>query len=208
MTTITLDEDRDGYDGFPPGFRIVGRDDTGDALAVDAHGKVWSFAHGAGNWDSRQVAFHSLAQLHDYVAFQANLALPEPEESADALRARKARVEAFAKANRGVPFLRDTLAQTLHGLREEIAHRRFWNSRRGRNLTERQNLGKRCEEALRAAGVPGEWMIRAHADRDRALVAMGTYAAPWTEARVEELLRPLLGKFELVCRERPQPRSE
>lgn len=208
MTRITIDDDPRGYEGFPAGFRIIARNDMGDPLAVDGKGKVWCFPHGAGNWDERSEEFPSLDELHAYVAFQENCRAPEPEESLEALQARKALVQRFVKEHRKTRFVRMTLPSVVSDLRDEITDRKFRASKRGRNLTARQEVGKRCEEALRAAGVPGEWMVRAHAERANAVIAMGRYAAPWTEGRVEELLRPVLGTYELVCREKPLPKSD
>lgn len=207
MTRITLDDDTAGYAGFPDGFRIVGRNDLGDPLAVDGKGKVWSFAHGSGDWTSRSEEFPSLEELHAWVAFQANSDPPRPEETLEALQARKERVQQFAKEHKKSRFVRDALSTVVSELRDEIADRKFWTSKRGRNLTARQELGKRCEEALRAAGAPGEWTIRAHVDDEGAVMAVGVFSAPWTEAKVGELLRPLLGKYTLVCRQRPTPKG-
>ena len=51
-------------------------------------------------------------------------------------------------------------------------------------------------------------MVRAHVDQERALVVRGTFADPWTEARVAALLKPVVGKrYELACRERPKART-
>jgi hypothetical protein len=203
MAIITLDESRDGLAGFPDGYEPIARDDLGDTLAVDGKGKVWQFQHGTGDWSQKSPAFSSVAQLREYVEFQRELEGPDGEDL-DALLDRKKRIEAFVKNQRGAPYTKLAASQALETLREEIEDRRFWKSRRGTGIAERQTLGQRCEQALREGGAPGRWMIRPHVEQPRALVAIGRFTAPWTEAKVQELLAPILGKkFELQCREVP-----
>ena len=207
MPRITLDENTAGYAGFPTGFRIVARDDTGDPLAVDAKGNVWSFPHGSGTWDERSEAFESLEALHAYVAFQHNCDPATPEESLEALQTRKKLVQEFAKQHRKSRFVSTILPEIVAELRDEIADRKFWTTKQGRGLRARLQIGRQCEEALRAAGVPGQWMVRPHVDRDDAVMAVGHFAAPWTEAKVRALLQPLVGKYEIVCREAATPKA-
>lgn len=191
MTKITLDDGTDGLDGFPAGFTPVGRDDLGDPLAVDAAGKVWSFAHGRGDWSARSPAFESVEALRAFVAFQSRLETPEPADVA-ALRARREEVESFRKANPRSPFAREAARAALEELKEALADARFASSARGRGLAARQALGARCEQALREAGVPGAWLVRAHASDARALVVVGTPSGTWDEAAIRKLLAPLV----------------
>lgn len=198
MTTITLTNDRAGLASFPADFTLVGRDDSGNPLAVDAEGRVCSFAHGAGDWSQRTLAFASLQELQQFVAFQPQLS-PAPDASLAELQACKNDVEAFAKTVRRSPLARDALREALAELRERLADARFRGSKRGRSLALRQELGQQCERALQAAGAPGTWMVRAHAERAAALCVVGPWTAPWDEARVRALLQPLVGDHELVC---------
>lgn len=197
MSRITLDSEPTGLAGFPAGFAPIGRDDGGDPLAVDEDGRVWSFVHGAGDWASRTPAFASRRELERYVAFQHELDVPL-DADLESLRAQKQRVEAFAKTMRTSPFARDALRAALTDLREAIADRRFQASARGRSLHTRQELGQRCEQALREAGASGQWMVRAGTD-PRAIVVMGPLAGAFDESRVRALLQPLVGGFELRC---------
>lgn len=200
MVTLTLEVRRDGLGDFPPGFEPVARDDLGDVLAMDGAGVVWCFAHGAGTWSSRTRAFDSMAAMHDYLAEQADFGLVLPEESLTSLQARKLRVDEVRRRLRGSPYVRDAARQVLDDLREAIADRRFRQSKRGQSLAARQELGLRCEQALRDAGVPGAWMVRAQGQDGNLIGVRGPFAAPWDERRVLELLAPLLeGRFELRC---------
>lgn len=200
MAWLTLDSGRAGLGDFPEGFAPVARDDLGDVLAVDAAGVVWCFAHGVGSWASRDKAFASLAAMQEYMATQADCGLVDADESLEALQARKLRVAAMKKSLRSSPYARDAAAQVLADLREAIADRRFWQSKRGQNLASRQALALRCEQVLREAGVPGEWMVRAQGPDTNLIGVRGPFVAPWSEARVLELLQPLLdARFELRC---------
>ena len=202
MAIITLDRSRDGLAGFPDGYEPIARDDLGDTLAVDGKGKVWQFQHGAGDWNEKSPAFASVTQLREYVAFQRELDIPE-DADLQALLERKKRIEAFVKTQRGAPYAKLAASQALETLSEEIADRRFSESKRGTRLAERQALGQRCEQALRDAGAPGRWMIRPHVDEPRALVAIGRFTAPWTEHEVKALLAPILEQHQLLCRQAP-----
>ncbi|MBK8100798.1 MAG: hypothetical protein IPK26_27235 [Planctomycetes bacterium] len=203
MVNVTLGRSRRGLAGFPRGFTPVGRDETGDPLAVDEEGRVWSFLHGAGNWESKTLAFASLTQLRDYVAFLPEFLVPENDDAA-ALRARIRRITAFGKQQRGAPFVRPAVAAVLEELRQRLAERQFAASKRGQRLQARQALGQRCEAALRAAGVPGSWLVRPHVDEKKTLVVIGPFASPWSEARIVALLAPVVGDaVTLRCRVRP-----
>lgn len=204
MTTIRLDSDRDGLPGFPAEFTVLGRDDLGDVLASDGNGKVWLFPHGHGDWHEHSVAFASRAQLDAYVAFQHWFATDDTAADLPTLQAKQQALRAFRKSQAQAPYTRDAVDGALGSLRDEIADRRWHASAKGKQLAARQELGLRCEQALRDAGAPGTWLVRAHASNGRALVAMGNFTAPWTEAEVRAVLQPLLGeRFELVCSERP-----
>jgi hypothetical protein len=200
MAILTLDASRDGLGNFPADFEPVARDDIGDVLAVDSLGVVWCFEHDMGAWQSRSKAFASLAVMHEYMAGQADFDLVDAEESLAALQDRKARVEASRKRLHGSPYVRDAAILVLADLREAIADRRFWQSKRGQNLAARQAIAMRCEQVLNEAGVPGDWMVRAQGADTNLIGVRGPFAAPWSEARVLELLQPLLeSRFELRC---------
>lgn len=199
MSRIQLTDDRSGLDGFPEQFTPIGRDEFGDILARDEQGRVWSFAHGEGSWSEKLLAFASTADLLEYVSFQPQLVLPE-EANLSQLRARKAELEAFIKGKRNAPYAREAVQATLEDLRERISDERWRTSKRGQSILVRQELGKRCDHALREAGAQGTWMVRPHVDLDQAMVVAGPLEAPWDEARVRELLLPLVGKFQLVFR--------
>lgn len=202
MTILTIGKSRKGLRGFPEGYEPIARDDSGDPLAIDGKGKVWLFQHGTGDWKQKSLAFSSKGQLREYIAFQREFEIPDGEPL-DALLARRKRIEAFVRRV-GAPYVKRTARQVLAELREEIEDRRFWKSGRGASIAERQRLGQRCEQALRDGGAPGRWMIRAHNDQPGALVAIGRFVAPWTEAKVKDLLEPILGtKYRLQCREAP-----
>lgn len=187
---------------FPEGYQPIARDDSGNPLAIDGQGKVWLFQHGAGDWGQKTLAFASESRLREYIAFQREFEIPDGEPL-DALLDRRKRIEAFVKRV-GAPHVKLTARQVLAELREEIEDRRFWKSGRGASIAERQRLGQRCEEALCAGGAPGRWMVRAHHEEPGALVVIGRFAAPWTEAKVRGLLEPILGtKYRLQCREAP-----
>ena len=207
MSRITLDTRRDGLDGFPSGFEVVGRDDLGDVLARDGEGRIWVFAHDAEGWDDRSKAFDSAQRLHEHVACQHHFEAPAADLDLAALRARKAAIEAFLKDRRGAPYSRDAGKAALAELREAIAERRFWSSKRGRGLAACQELGQRCDQLLRDAGVSGEWTCRAVSGDGSVLGVMGDFTPPWTEARVRELLAPLVGAHELRLLPRPQPKT-
>lgn len=206
MGRITLDPRRDGLAGFPSGFEVVGRDDLGDVLAVDGEGVVWNIAHGAGDWHDRSKAFDSVQLLHEHIACQHHFEVPPADLDLPALLARKQAIEAFLKGRRGAPYSRDAGKAALEDLREAIADRRFWSSKRGRGLAACQELGHRCEQVLRDAGATGEWTCRAMAGDGSVLGVMGDFTPPWTEARVRELLAPLVGAHELRLLPRPQPK--
>ncbi len=205
MTRLTLDDRRTGLGDFPDAYTPVARDDLGDVLAVDGAGAVWCFAHGTGSWSSRTRAFATVAAMHEYLANQADLAVPAGDEPLESLQARKQRVDALARRLQGCPYGRDAAKQALADLREAIADRRFWQSRRGRNLAARQELAVRCEQALRAAGAPGEWTVRAQGADGNRIGVQGPFVAPWDEHRVRDLLEPMLeARFELSCFAVPQ----
>lgn len=203
MGRITLDPRRDGLAGFPSGFEVVGRDDLGDVLAVDGEGVVWAFAHGAGGWDDRSKAFDSARLLYEHIACQRHFEVPPADLDLAALLARKQAIEAFVKGRRGAPYSRDAGKAALADLREAIAERRFRSSKRGRGLAACQELGQRCERLLRDAGAPGEWTCRAMAGDGSVLGVMGTFEAPWTEARILALLAPHAGRRALRCVPKP-----
>ena len=205
MGRITLDSGREDLGAFPASFEVVARDDLGDVLAVDAKGKVWNFAHGAGDWERRTLAFATVALLHEHIAFQDRFALPPYDADLAALHERKNAIEAFLEDRSAAPYSEEDADAALEQLRSEIADRRFWSSRRGKGLAECQELGQRCEQALRAAGAPGQWISRAQVGDGRVLGVVGDFAPPWTEQRVTELLTPLIGKHKLVCKKRPPP---
>lgn len=206
MGRITMDARRDGLDGFPSEFEVVGRDDLGDVLAIDGKGKVWTFAHDAGDWHDRSKAFDSVQLLHEHIACQRHFEVPPADLDLPALLARKQAIEAFLKGRRGAPYSRDAGKTALADLREEIADRRFSSSKRGRGLAACQEAGMRCDQLLRDAGAPGEWMCRAVSGDGSVLGVMGDFTPPWTEARVRELLAPLVGARELRLLPGPQPR--
>jgi hypothetical protein len=208
MGTITLDDDPDGLGTFPAGHRVVGRDDLGDVLAVDAKGRVWCFAHGTGDWTSaRTLAFASVALLHEHVAFQRQLEPPSSDAGVDALRARATAIERFVKGREGAPYSRQAAAAALAELRERIADERFRDSKAGRALAACQAVGLQCERALREAGAAGQWICRAAAPDGTVLAVRGDFAAPWTAERVTALLRPLAGSRELKLVQWPAPSS-
>lgn len=206
MGRITMDARRDGLDGFPSEFEVVGRDDLGDVLAIDGKGKVWTFAHDAGDWHDRSKAFDSVQLLHEHIACQRHFEVPPADLDLPALLARKQAIEAFLKGRRGAPYSREAGKTALADLREEIADRRFSSSKRGRGLAACQEAGMRCDQLLRDAGAPGEWMCRAVSGDGSVLGVMGDFTPPWTEARVRELLAPLVGARELRLLPGPQPR--
>jgi hypothetical protein len=205
MSRIILDDSTTGYEGFPNGFTIVGHDDLGDPIAVDGDGVVWAFQHGAGNWDTRGKAFDSVQLLHEHVACQHHFEVATADLDLEALKQRKQAIEVFLKGRRGAPYSRDAGKAALEVLREEIADRRFWSSKRGRGLAACQELGQRCDRVLRDAGVPGEWMCRAMAGDGSVLGIVGPFEPPWTEARVLALLGPLADGRQLRCQPRPKP---
>ncbi len=202
MTFLTLTNDPAGLDGFPAGFRLVARDDLGDVLAVDAKGIVQVLAHGHGDWNARSRAFASVEAMQRYVAFQSCLQIP-PDLDLEALQQRKRDLEAFRKEMRGSSYAREAISAAISDVRDCIADRRFWSSRRGRSIAERQALGALCEQALRDAGVPGQWMVRPHVDKPKVLCVIGPFGAPWDEARVVGLLGPVAGGCELACFKSP-----
>lgn len=200
MAMLTLDTSRAGLPGFPADHTPIARDDLGDVLAEDAAGVVWCFAHGMGDWTSRTKAFASVAAMHEYLAGQADCGLVDAEAALEDLQARKLRLEAMKKSLRSSPYARDAAAEALADLREAITDRRFWQSKRGQNLKARQDLAVRCEQALRDAGVPGDWMVRAQGQDSNRIGVRGPFVPPWDEARVLALLGPLVEpRFELTC---------
>jgi hypothetical protein len=205
MGRITLDDGRDGLGAFPDQYRVVGRDDLGDVLAVDAQGKVWCFAHGSGDWQQKTAAFDTVARMHEHIAFQQHFESPDRDEDLDALRARKAAIEQFMKGRRDAPYSRRDADGALDDLRTGIEDRRFWASKKGQSLTARQALGARCDQALRDAGAPGVWTCRALADDAKALGVQGTFDPVWTQERVTALLQPLVGALHLRFFERGRP---
>jgi hypothetical protein len=204
MSRITLDGSSAGYTSFPNGFRIFGHDDLGDPLAVDDHGVVWVFAHGAGDWEHKTKAFESEQLLHEHVACQHHFEVPTADLDLEELKQRKQAIETFLKGRRGAPYSRDAGKAALEDLREAIADRRFWSSKRGRGLAACQELGQRCDQVLRDADVPGEWMCRAMAGDGSVLGIIGPFEPPWTEARVLALLEPLADGRRLRCQPRPK----
>jgi hypothetical protein len=205
MSRITLDGSSAGHAGFPEGFRILGHDELGDPIAVDDHGVVWVFAHGAGDWDHKTKAFASEQLLHEHIACQHHFEVPTADLDLDSLKQHKHAIETFLKGRRGAPYSLEAGRAALADLREAIADRRFWSSKRGRGLAACQALGLRCEQALRDAGAPGEWMCRAMAGDGSVLGIVGPFDPPWTEARVLALLEPLAEGRQLRCRPRPRP---
>lgn len=199
MTRITLTNDRTGLEGFPSDFTPIGHDDLGDVLAVDGKGKVFSFMHGNGDWSERLPAFASMEQIERYVAFQDQLEV-EGDAGLDELKQRKLEIEAFGKEMRGSSYAREEVKAALDDVKERIADLRFASSKFGRELAHRKHVGQLCEAALREAGAPGQWMVRPHVDKDRAICVLGVFAAPWDEARVVALLQPIAGKLEVLCR--------
>lgn len=202
MTHLTLTNDRSGLDGFPAGFTPVGRDDFGDTMAVDQKGVVYSFAHGMGDWSSKTKSFASVEAMQRYVAFQSKLQIPD-ELDLESLKIRKQELAAFAKEMTGSNYAREEIREAISAVRDRIADLRFASSKLGRSIAERRELGVRCEQALRDAGAPGEWMVRPHVDEPMAVLVVGSFASPWDEPRVLQVLRPVAGKYELVCRKRP-----
>lgn len=198
MTRITLTKDGSGLDGFPSEFTPIGRDDNGDVLAVDGKGKVFCFVHGIGDWSQRSAAFASMEQIERYVAFQDQLKVDQ-DAGLDELKQRKVAIEAFGKEMRGSTYAREAVKATLDDLKDRIGDLRFATSKRGRSIAHRQQVGQRCEAALREAGAPGQWMVRPHVDKTNALCVLGAFASPWDEARVRALLQPFAGELELLC---------
>lgn len=163
-------------------------------FAVDGVGTVHCFAHGSGDWAAaRSLAFGSLERLLEHVAFQEQFEPPPHDADLAALQARKAAIEQFMKGRRDAPYSRCVADEALADLREAIAERRFAASKKGSTLAATQALGQRCEQALREAGAPGDWLCRAAGPDGRALAVMGNFKEPWTTERVAELLRPIVG---------------
>ena len=202
MTFLTLTNDRTGLDGFPAEFTLVAHDDLGDPLAVDGKGVVHVFAHGHGDWSSKLKAFVSVEAMQRYVAFQSRLEIPH-DMDLESLKQRKLELEVFKKEMQGSNYARQEISETISEVRDRIADLRFAASKRGRSIAERHAVGTLCEQALRDAGAPEGWMVRPHVDRPKAVCAIGAFAAPWDEARVVEVLRPVAGSYEIVCFKRP-----
>jgi hypothetical protein len=202
MTFLTLTNDRTGLDGFPAGFTLVAHDDLGDPLAVDGKGVVHVFAHGHGDWSHKFQAFASVEAMHRYVAFQSRLEIPH-DMDLEALKQRKLELEAFSKEMKGSNYARQQISESVSEVRDRIADLRFAASKRGRSIAERHAVGTLCEQALRDAGAPEGWMVRPHLDKPKAVLVVGTFAPPWDEARVVEVLRSVAGSYELVCFKKP-----
>ena len=208
MGRITLHASRDGLGAFPEELQVVGRDDLGDVLAVDAMGQVWCFAHGTGDWrTAASLAFATRTRMHEHLAFQEHFAAPAPEEDLASLRRRKEAIEQFRKGRKDAPYSRRAADSALEDLRSQIADRRFWASKQGQSLSARQAIGRRCEEALRAAGAPGEWTCRAIPTDAETLGVQGAFEPPWTTERVAGLLQPLIGPLRLRFFERGRPKA-
>jgi hypothetical protein len=203
VSRITLDGSRDGLASFPPELTVVGRDDLGDVLAADAAGEVWAYEHGTGDWSRRSLAFATIALLHEHVAFQHHFELPPADADVRALVARERAIQQFAAGRKGAPYSRRAAHGALESLAPAIADQRFWSSKTGRGLAECQALGQRCEQALRDAGAPGQWIARAAAPDGSVLGVVGDYEPPWTEQRVAVLLEPLLGERRVKLLRRP-----
>ncbi|MBK8099564.1 MAG: hypothetical protein IPK26_20840 [Planctomycetes bacterium] len=156
MTRITLTNDRSGIDGFPAAFTPVGHDGYGDVIAVAGNGKVFAFPHGNGDWQTRSPAFVSMAQLERYVAFQDQLEVPV-DAGLEPLKQRKVALQAFAKEMRGSAYARDEVQAALATVKDAIADQRWSTSKPGRALAHRKEVSSVCEDALRAAGVVGNW---------------------------------------------------
>jgi len=201
MTWIRWDAERGGLEGLPAEFVPVARDALGDVLAHDASGAVFCFPHGTGTWQARERAFASLEQLRSYVEFQGELEIPESLDLAG-LRAKKQRLEAFAKSLPRAPYARSAIGAVLTNLREAITELRSAQSKAGRDLTSRQELSRRCEAALRAAGHTDEVVVRPHL-QPGVLAVMASFEQPWTQVRVQEVLQPLLGSCRLEFCVRP-----
>lgn len=201
MTWIRWDAERRGLEGLPAGFVPVARDALGDVLAHDASGAVFCFPHGTGSWQPRERAFASLDQLRSYVEFQGELEIPDSLDLAG-LRAKKLRLEAFAKSLPRAPYAKDAIGAVLATLREAIAEQRSAQSKSGRDRTARQELSLRCEAALRAAGHPGDVVVRPHL-QPGVLAVMACFEQPWTQARVQQVLQLLLGAYRLEFCARP-----
>jgi len=203
MTFVTLDSSREGLAGFSEGHEVIARDDLGDVLAVDAEGRVWLFDHDAGDWSASTPAFSSVEQLHAFIAFQQQFEIPD-DEGVAALRARKRHIETFLASMVAAPYAESSIALVLDELREAIDERRFWKSKAGKSIADRQACAVRCERALSDAGAPGKWMIRPHVDEPRKLVVIGRFTPTWDEARVGEVLAPVLDAgLGIVCRQAP-----
>lgn len=202
MTRITLTDDRSGLPDFPADFTPVGRDGYGDVIAVDGKGKVFSFAHGRGDWNDKSPAFVSMAQLERYVAFQDQLDVSH-DEGLEALKQRKLALQAFAKEMRGSAYAREEVSAALETVKDAIADLRWSTSKAGRALAHRKEVSSVCENALRAAGVVGNWIVRPHVDLDHAICVVGPFDGEWTEARVLAMLQPMAGKLEVTCRRWP-----
>jgi hypothetical protein len=208
MGRITLDDSHDGLGAFPAEYRVVGRDDAGDVIAVDAKGKVWCFAHGTGDWATAgSLAFANEALLQEHVAFQDHFDPPPHDADLAALRARRAAIQQFMKGRKGTPYSRSAASSALETLREAIEDERFAGSKQGKGLAATQAIGLQCDQALRDAGAPGAWLCRALASDAKALGVQGTFAPPWTTERVAALLRPLVGSLRLQFFERGQPKA-
>jgi hypothetical protein len=207
MGRITLDESRDGLDGFPQEYRVVGRDDSGDVLAVDAKGKVRCFAHGAGHWAAHTPAFATEARMREHIAFQD--AFDAPPDAADlaALRTRKAAIRQFLKGRRDAPYSRRDADLALEELRVAIELARFSASKQGQTQAATQAIGLQCDQALRAAGAPGTWFCRALVDDPATLGIAGPFTPPWTTERIAELLRPIVGARRMKFLASPQPKA-
>jgi hypothetical protein len=188
VSKIVLTRSREGLDGFPAGYDVIARDGLGDVLALGSEGKVWSFHHGEGSWRP-SLAFASRTQLEAYLAFQVRFEWPCDADLATLLT-RKAELAAFAKTMRGAPYARAALESVKADLAEDLADRRHATSKRGQSLAARQAFGQECEQALRAAGVNRRILVRAHANDPRAVVVLGDFTSPWTEARLRELVEP------------------
>lgn len=208
MSRITLDPSRNGLAGFPDEFTVVGRDDAGDVIALAADGTVWAFLHGAGDWQTRSLAFATEAQVHAHVAFQDHFDPPLVGADVATLRARKRAIQEFAKQLKCAPYTQQAARAALETLREEIEDRAFRSSKAGRGLAACQALAQRCEQALREAGATGDWLVRAAAPDGSKLAAMGDFAPPWTSERVRALLAPLLDGRPLLCSERPRTKPK
>jgi hypothetical protein len=87
---------------------------------------------------------------------------------------------------------------------EKLDDLKWATSKKGNSILERQRFGEECDLALRSKGGNANLYVRAHSEKQNAVVVFGEFEPPWTEQDIAKVVTEKnRGRYELVFKIKP-----